>query len=121
MSHAKAGGPGAAAVVQYLTALGDADTPAPTQPLDPADRDALVGKYVFGPGPRDFFIVDVRQDRIAIDRPGGTGRHNMMHSGNLVFFPVGVPSTKIMFVRENGRITQLTLADPNMTVIAKRS
>jgi hypothetical protein len=45
----------------------------------------------------------------------------MMHSGNLVFFPVGVPSTKIMFVRENGRITQLTLADPNMTVIAKRS
>ena len=120
LSHAKAGGPDAAAVVSYLTSLGDADVPAPTQPLDAAERDALVGKYVYGPGPRDFFIVDVRQDRIAIDRPGGAGRHNMMHSGNLVFFPVGVPSTKIMFARENGKVTQLTLADPNMTVIAKR-
>jgi hypothetical protein len=120
LSHARAGGPDAAAVVSYLTSLGDADIPAPTQPLDAADRDALVGKYVYGPGPRDYFIVDVRQDRIAIDRPGGAGRHNMMHSGNLVFFPVGVPSTKIMFARENGKVIQLTLADPNNTVIAKK-
>ena len=120
MSHAKAGGADAASVVQYLTALGDADVPAPTQPIEPSERDTLVGKYVYGPGPRDHFIVDVRQDRIAIERPGGVGRHNMMHGGNLVFFPVGVPSTKIIFVRENGKITQLTLADPNMTVTAKR-
>jgi len=121
LSHAKAGGPDAAAVVQYLTALGNADVPTPTQPLDNADRDALVGKYAFGPGPRDFFIVDVRQDRVAIDRPGGPGRHNIMHSGNLVFFPVGNPAAKIAFAREAGKITQLTLADPNVMLTAKRT
>jgi len=120
MSHAKAGGPDSAAVVQYLAALGDADLPTPVQPLDTADRDALVGTYVYGSGPRDYLTVDVSRDRLQIDRPGGPGRHNIMHSGNLVFFPVGVPSARIAFARENGKITQLTLADPNVMVTAKR-
>ena len=66
MSHAKAGGPDAAAVVQYLAALGDADAPTPAEPLEPADRDALPGKYVYGPGPRDHFV-----DRCA----AGSSRH----------------------------------------------
>lgn len=120
MAHAKAGGAEAAAVVQYLAELGDADVPTPVQPLDKADRDALIGTYVYGAGPRDFLTVDVSRDRLQIDRPGGPGRHNIMHSGNLVFFPVGVPSARIAFRRENGRITQLTLADPNVMVTAKR-
>ena len=120
MSHAKAGGADAAAVVQYLAGLGTADFPTPTQPLESGDRDALAGTYVYGPGARDFLIVDVRQDRVAIDRLGGPGRHNIMHSGNLVFFPVGNPAAKIAFLRENGRITQMTLADPDVIVTAKR-
>src|SRR5690349_4521985 len=69
MAHAKAGGPDAAAVVQFLASLGDADVPAATQPLDAADRNAVVGKYVYGSGPRDYFTIDVQQDRLGIDRP----------------------------------------------------
>jgi len=121
MAHAKAGGADAAAVVQYLASLGDADTPSPTQPLDSGERDALAGKYVYGAGPRDHFIIDVQQDRLGIDRPSGPARRFLMHTGNLVFFPSGVPSAKIAFVKEGGRITQLTLADPNLMVTAKRS
>jgi hypothetical protein len=120
MSHAKAGGPDAAAVVQYLAAVGDADVPAPTQPLDPADRDAVIGKYVYGSGARDYFTIDVQQDRLGIDRPSGPARRLLMHAGNLVFFPSGVPTAKIAFARENGRITQLTLADPDVMVTARR-
>lgn len=120
MWHAKQGGADSAAVVQYLTALGNADVPAPTQPLDNTDRDAILGKYVYGPGPRDFFVVDFRNDRVAIDRPGGPGRHNIFHSGNLVFFPVGNPSAKIAFARANGTITQLTVADPDVMVTARK-
>jgi hypothetical protein len=120
MSHAKAGGPDAAAVVQYLAALGDADTPYPSQPIEPADRDALVGKYVYGAGPRDYFTIDVQQDRLGIDRPNAPARRLLMHTGNLVFFPSGVPTAKIAFARENGKGTQLTLADPNVMVTAKR-
>jgi hypothetical protein len=121
MSHAKAGGPDSAAVVQYLAALGDADVPAPTQPLAAADRDALVGKYVYGPGPRDHFIIDVQQDRLGIDRPNSPARRLLMHTGDLVFFPSGVPTAKIAFLRENGRATQLTLADPDVMLTAKRA
>lgn len=121
MAHARAGGPDAAAVVQYLAGLGNADTPTPTQPLDAADRDALVGRYVYGPGPRDYFTIDVQQDRLGIDRPNGPARRLLLHVGNLVFFPSGVPTAKIAFVRENGRATQLTLADPNVMLTAKRA
>ena len=121
MSHAKAGGPDAAPVVQYLASLGDADTPTPTQPLGAADRDALAGRYVYGPGPRDYFIIDVQQDRLGIDRPGGPARRFLLHTGNLVFFPSGVPTAKIAFARENGRVSQLTVADPDVMVTGKRA
>jgi len=128
MSHAKAGGPDAAAVVQFLATLGDADTPTPTQPLEPAERDALVGKYVYGPGPRDFFTIDLQPDffersvqRLGIDRPNGPARRQLGHLGNLIFFPTGVPTAKIAFAREGGKVTQLTLADPNVMLTAKRT
>ena len=120
MSHAKAGGPDAAAVVQYLATLGDADTALPTQPLAPADRDSLVGKYVYGPGPRDYFAIDVQQERLGIDRPNSPARRFLMHTGDLVFFPTGVPTAKIAFARDNGKVTQLIVADPNVMLTAKR-
>ena len=121
MAHARAGGNDAAPVVEYLKGLGDADTRTPTQPLDATERDALVGKYVYGPGPRDYFIVDVERDLIGINRPAGPSRRNIFHSGNLVFFPVGVPSVKIAFARGGGKITQLTIADPEVIVTARRA
>ncbi len=121
LAHARAGGAEAAPVVQYLTTLGDADTPLPSAPLVPADRDAVVGKYVFGGGPRDFFIVDVRNDRLGIERPGGPGRRLLIHAGDLVFFTPGVPSAKIAFAREGARVTQFTVADPAVFVTAKRA
>ena len=40
--------------------------------------------------------------------------------GNLVFFPTGVPSAKIAFAREGAKITQLTVADPNGMLTARR-
>jgi len=120
MAHAKAGGPDAAPVVQYLASLGDADVPLPTQPLEARERDALTGTFVYGPGPRDYFVIDVQQDRLGIDRPKGPTRRFLMHTGNLVFFPTGVPTVRIAFAKEGGKVTQLTLADPNVMLTAKR-
>ena len=120
-AHARAGGPDAAAVLQFLTSLGDADTPLTTVPITTADRDALVGKYVYGSGPRDYFTIDVQRDQLGIDRPGGPARRFLMHTGDLVFFPSGVPSAKIAFAREGGKVAQLTLADPQVLVTARRS
>jgi hypothetical protein len=120
MAHARAGGPDAVPVVQFLTALGDAEIPLTTVPLAAEDRDGLVGRYVFGAGPRDHFTIDVQNDRLGIERVGGPARRFLLHIGDLVFFPTGVPSAKIAFARVGGKVTHLTLADPAVLVTAKR-
>ncbi len=125
MWHATRGGPDAAPVVQYLTAVGDADVQPATLPLAAPDRDALAGRYTYGSGARDYFTVDVRRDmlgrdQLVIERPGAPSRQNLNHLGNLVFFPTGVPSAKIAFARKGTTITQLTVADPNVMLTARR-
>ena len=119
LSHARAGGPGSAEVLRYLESLGDADQRTPTQPLDAADRDAVVGEYQFGSGPRDHFVVNVERDLLGIERPGQS-RRMLLHTGNLVFFPSGVPTVKIAFARAGGKATQLTMADPEVFLTAPR-
>ena len=119
MAHARAGGAGAVEVVSYLESVGDADRRSPTQPLDAAGRDAVVGEYTFGPTDRDRFVIDVRNDQLGIERPGHT-RRILFHTGDLVFFPSGVPSFRIAFARVGALATQLTLANPDVFVTAKR-
>jgi hypothetical protein len=125
MWHATRGGADAVPVVQYLTAVGDADVQPATQPLAVADRDVLAGKYTYGSGPRDYFVIEVRTDmlkreQLTIERPGSPSRQNLYHTGNLVFFPTGVPSVKIAFAKEGARVTQFTVADPHVMLTARR-
>ena len=119
LAHARAGGADAAAVVTYLQQVGDADTRPATVALAPADRDAVVGRYGFGTGPRDHLTVDVRNDLLGIERPGAS-RQLLFHTGGLVFFPSGVPSVRIAFERGSGPATSLTVADPEVLVTARR-
>jgi len=119
LAHARAGGPDSAPVVKYLEGVGGADQRPTTQPLAPADRDAVVGRYQFGPGPRDLFEVDVDRDQLGINRPGADRRF-LLHAGDLVFFPSGAPSVKIAFARDSGKVTRLTVADPVVLVTATR-
>ena len=120
LAHAKAGGPGSAAVVTYLESVGGADVPTPTQPLPPADRDAVVGRYTFGPGPRDHFVIDVQSDRLGIERPD-SDRRLLLHAGDLVFFTPGVPSVRIAFAREGSAVARFTIADPQVVLTATRA
>jgi hypothetical protein len=120
LAHARAGGSDAEAVVKYLETLGDADQRLTTAPLDAKDRDALVGRYEFGAGPRDHLDVDVLNNQLGINRPDATRRF-LLHTGDLTFFPSGVPSVKIAFARADGRVTQMTVADPGGHVTAKKT
>jgi hypothetical protein len=119
MAHARAGGAGAAEVVKYLESLGDADRRSPSQPTEPAERDRIVGEYVFGAGPRDYFVIDFRDNQLGIERPGQTRRF-LLHTGNLVFFPSGVPSVRIAFTGSEMRAGEMTVADPDVFLTAKR-
>lgn len=120
LQHARAGGPDAAPVAAYLESLGDANNRPPSTPLDNADRDTLVGRYAYGKGARDYFDVDVRNDQLGLGRPGTTRRF-LIHTGSLVFFPSGVPTVKVAFARANGKVTQFTVADPEVIVTATRT
>jgi hypothetical protein len=114
LAHARAGGPDSLPVVKYLEAVGDADVPTPTQPLGKSDRDKLVGEYRYGASASEVFHVDVTNERLGITRVGGT-RRPLSHRGNLVFSPSGAPAVRIAFVPG-----QLTIADPEVFVVAKR-
>ncbi|MEZ5418544.1 MAG: hypothetical protein R2708_14540 [Vicinamibacterales bacterium] len=119
-AHARAGGPAAAEVLKYLQTVGDADLRPTTAPLAPSERDAVVGRYDFGTGPRDHFLVEVRNDQLGIERPGGN-RQLIHHTGGLVFFPSGVPSVRIAFHKDGPRTSQLTVADPDVMLTARRA
>lgn len=119
LSHARAGGAGAAEVLKYLQTVGDADSRPTVVPLAPSDRDAILGRYDFGSGPRERFTVDVRTDLLGIERPGAD-RNILLHAGGLVFFPSGAPAVRIAFVRDNGAVTRLTVADAEVILTARR-
>jgi len=120
LAHARSGGPAAAAVVTYLESVGGADVRPPTVPLTPAEREAVVGRYTFGPGPRDRFDVEVRNDMLGMERPGAP-RGLIHHTGGFVFFPSGVPTVRIAFVRDGATVRRLTIADPDVVLTATRT
>ena len=109
---------GCRAGIRYLDGLGDADLRPPTVELERADRDRLVGEYIYGSGARDRFVVDIDRDQLGIARPGTT-RRLLFHHGQLVFFPSGVPSVKIAFAHEDG-VVRMTVANPDVLVTASR-
>lgn len=121
MAHARAGGTLAAPVVQYLQELGNADVPLPTQPLAQADLDRLPGRYAFGPGADDHYVVDVQKSLLGILRPGAPARRLLLHAGSLVFFPTGAPSVRIAFAQEGERVTGFTMTGLGAAMNAQRT
>lgn len=91
-----------------------------SRPRRPNRRIAMRWSASMSTGPRDFFVVDVQNNSLGIDRPGGPARRGLGHTGNHVFSPTGVPAAKIAFAREGGKVTQMTLADPIVMLTAKR-
>jgi hypothetical protein len=119
LAHARAGGTAAAPVLAYLESLAGATDPIPTQPLSADERAMLVGRYSFGAGPRDVFVIDDVKEILGITRVGAS-RRNLLHRGDLVFTPVGAESVRIKIIRAGDRVDGFTVADPDAVVTATR-
>ena len=119
LTHARLGGPQAAPVLKYLESLGDADLPLKDEPLTDEDRAQLDGRYSFGDRPRDAFKVATTPKQVSIERIGATPR-NCMHLGDLGFHPVGAPQVRVRFERDAGKISALTILDPDLVVRARK-
>ena len=120
LAHARAGGEAAAAVVAYLTALGDADPQWDLQPLSEAEALALQGTYLFGSAESERITIGANRVGLFFQRQGSSPR-NLLHVGDRAFFPVGAPRVRIRFEFDAaGKPTGLHVDDPDRVLTARR-
>ncbi|GJM18429.1 MAG: hypothetical protein DHS20C14_06420 [Phycisphaeraceae bacterium] len=117
MHHARAGREEAESVRDYLAALGDADTPYASVPLDDAAREVYVGVYTFGPGAEERFEVENDRGSVWIKRPGNFGRR-LVSLGDHAFHPIGAEAVRVVFGVDGGAARTLTVHDPGPVVTA---
>lgn len=128
LAHARMGGSGASAVLEYLHSLGDADAIAAAE-LAEADVKALVGTYVFGIGASQQ--VDITADPkiygtkmypspppLTWTRKGRMGRP-LFHLGERVFYPGGAPHVRIRFADDAG-VVIMTVTDAETALTARK-
>ena len=117
LSHAKAGGPAAKPVLDYLEALGDAGGPA-SAPISADELSSLTGRYVFGRGPTEWIDVTLDRGQLSFMRAGTTAR-GLVHVGDRAFHPAGAAAVRIRFTSTNGSMN-LAIHDPTLVLTAIR-
>ena len=120
LSHARAGGPTAAAVVSYLQSVGGADSVYTNEPLDEAALKQLTGTYSFGPGASDRLVVSLSQRGALVVKREGAPDRGLFHHGGRVFNPVGAEAVRIRFEPSSGPAQTVTVEDGPMRVMARR-
>jgi|CXWL01.1.fsa_nt_gi hypothetical protein len=118
LSHAKAGGDASKPVVAYLESLGDADQRLKLEPLSDAQTTALLGRYRYGAGDADVFVVEKPKDLLQIRRADQSLR-NVFHLGDLAFYPAGAEAVRFRFSTETPA-KSFTLHDPDLVLTAER-
>ena len=116
LAHAKAGGEAARPVFEFLQSLGDAGG-SPEAPLTDRDRSAILGTYIFGPGPTHQVDVSIDKERLTWTRKGTMGRA-LFHLGERVFYPGGASAVRIRF-SENAGVRLMTVNDPEVVLVGR--
>jgi len=118
LSHARAGGAGAAEVVAYLESIGGADPRYSNEPMADSDRAAIIGTYAFGPAATEQLTVKATDRGLSIERAGRPAR-GLLHLGQRAFHPVGADKVRIRFAPGNPSAS-VTIEDGPVLVTAKR-
>jgi hypothetical protein len=119
LAHAQAGGDRARPVLDYLTALGDANDRPALKPVAEEDMKRLSGTYVFGSGADEQIEIAIVRGNLAFTRTGRMQR-TLMHLGSQEFYPTGSFATRIRFAEASGRLT-LTIHDPDLVLTGIKS
>jgi hypothetical protein len=107
LAHAKAGGPAAAAVSEYLERLGDAG-PVKTEPITDDEKARLAGVYTSDRN--DSVDIALEKGFLTFKRKGLPFSRGLIHLGDRVFFPSGAYAVRMRFVETDPVIT-LTIND----------
>ncbi len=121
MDHARKGGDDAAAVVEYLEQLGDADIGATNLPLDEGTASMYVGDYQPQGAPGVVFRIALHKRRKVLTfRRDERAMRFLNHLGNDEFSPGGAASVTISFDVGAGTALGLTIRDGDRIVKANR-
>lgn len=117
LAHARAGGKPAAAVLEYLTVLGDAGGP-PGVKLAADEAKAVTGTYGYGPKPDQQIDITEKNGVLSLQRKGTASRILTYH-GERSFHPVGAREVQVRFTGAPPDLT-LTIQDGETVVTARR-
>jgi hypothetical protein len=117
IAHARAGGPKAAPVFEYLQSVGDSPRKADT--LKPEELNELTGTYTFGPEASDRIEISVARGQLQFTRKGKDTR-GLIHLGQHEFHPMGASAVRVAFTKDGSAIV-LTVRDPGVVLTARRS
>jgi hypothetical protein len=106
-------------LIDYLTALGDADSPK-YQIMDEAEKQKYVGDYKYGDGEFEGFSVKVNSRKAFLFGKLGKFGGSLLKIGEHKFTYNGVPSVEISFQFEKDKIVSLTVQEPDLTLIARK-
>ncbi len=121
LRHAKAGGPQAEALVDYLTTLGDADIGQPSLPISDDSQKLYTGEYTFGPRADDRFEVTfARNGNLTIQRKPDGAPRVLFRKADHTFNPAGAPAVDIVFGVQSGSVSTLSIVDGPTRISATR-
>ncbi|MEO5821920.1 MAG: hypothetical protein ABIT71_15560 [Vicinamibacteraceae bacterium] len=118
MRHARAGGTAAKPVVDYLTALGDADPPPPQAPLTPEQLALIAGTYVVEGGGDEPVVIAPGNGLLSFALAGRS--RNLRHQGSLAFSPAGADNVRVVFEVRPDAVT-LAVHDPDVVLRATKA
>jgi hypothetical protein len=119
LHHARAGGAAARPVLDYLTALGDADAPPPPAPPTPAEIAQLTGAYAIdGGGPEPVAISAGANGQLTFALAGRS--RGLRHLGSLTFAPPGADGVRVTFAPTASGVV-LTVHDPDPVLTARKA
>jgi hypothetical protein len=120
LAHARRGGAAAAAVVEYLVALGGADERPADLPLPAGAVEACAGSYrIAGTGVVLRVARHSRREALTVRR-GDRPSRMLRHEGDLRFSPGGAPAVRIEFDVRDDVAATMTILDGDLHVAAAR-
>lgn len=122
MSHARAGGDDAKAVVAYLESVSGADKMPTNLELTDAGKEIYLGRYTFAGGPDDYMeVVKHRLGFLQLRRGENGNGVRLNRIGEHEFAPGGAPAVRIVFTVDGAKANGLSIHDPTPILTAKRT
>ena len=117
LRHAVAGGAAARPVVEYLSALEDADAAAPRPPLSAAEIERLTGAYTVD-GSTAPVVIAWSNSQLSFSLAGRS--RSLRHRGSFAFSPSGADNVRVVFADGTTAVT-LTVHDPDVVLTARKA